>query len=136
MKHLHFLATVTLGLVIVIGLSFGVYALSNNFLHSDARSRDHRCDSNHIMHTVHIQHNHVTPLHTQAKLCESLKIVNLDSTERLMAFGLHDHHASYDGVTERLLSKNQSVQVTLNRTGTFEFHDHQDDNVAGEFTVR
>lgn len=87
------------------------------------------------MHAVTVHGNSVTPAHTTAKLCDTLTINNADDQIRLMAFGPHDHHQPYDGVTERTLAQNQSLTVVLNQAGTFTFHDHLDDAAAGTFTV-
>lgn len=87
-------------------------------------------------HTVTIERNVVAPTRTDAALCGRLTIINRDDRSRLIAFGVHDSHKPYDGVEERVLSKNQQVTVTLNQSGDFIFHDHFDDAVQGTFTVR
>ena len=95
-----------------------------------------RCSSGrHATHTVTIQSSKVIPDHTTAPLCDRLTIVNRDSTPRLITFGLHEHHVPYDGTTEKLLSKGQSLTVTLVSAGNFRFHDHIHDEVQGTFTV-
>lgn len=96
-----------------------------------------RCDGKQqVTHTVIIQHNIVSPAHTSAKQCDRLTIVNRDDVLRLMAFGKHENHVSYDGVSERVLGKNQSLTVRLGSLGTYLFHDHDHDEVHGDFTVR
>lgn len=86
-------------------------------------------------HTVIIRGNIINPQHTEASRCDRLTIINEDDAARLMAFGNHDHHQAYDGVTEQLLKQGQSLTVTLKQTGTFTFHDHLHDEVEGSFTV-
>ncbi len=71
-----------------------------------------------------------------ARRCDTLTITNEDSEAREVAFGLHEDHVPYDGVSERVLGKGQSVLVTLNETGSFRWHDHLHDEVQGRFTVR
>jgi plastocyanin len=71
-----------------------------------------------------------------AKRCDTLTITNEDTAAREVAFGIHDHHVPYDGVSERVLNKGQSLTVTLDQTGTFRWHDHLHDEVEGRFTVR
>lgn len=87
-----------------------------------------------VVHTVVI-HDAMLPQHTTAKLCDKLTIANEDNQLRLVAFGVHEHHTPYDGITEELLAKGQSLTVTLNQAGTFLFHDHLEDQVNGTFTV-
>lgn len=86
-------------------------------------------------HVATIQDGIVMPEHTQAKLCDTLTITNSDNTGRLMAFGVHEDHVQYDGVTEQMLHQGDSFTVTLNRSGTYTFHDHLHDEVIGDFTV-
>jgi hypothetical protein len=52
-----------------------------------------------------------------------------------MAFGEHEHHTAYNGIYETTLKQNEGFKVVLNQTGTFRFHDHFDERVAGSFTV-
>ncbi len=85
---------------------------------------------------VTIERNVVSPAHIDAGLCGRLTIVNRDDRSRLVAFGVHDSHQPYDGVKERVLSKDQRMTVTLNQPGDYLFHDHFDDAVQGTFTVR
>lgn len=89
----------------------------------------------HSAHQVIIQNNKVIPVNTVAQLCDSLTITNLDDKERLVAFGLHEHHVPYDGITEKTLIQGQSLTVTLVQAGHFRFHDHWHDEVQGTFTV-
>ena len=86
-------------------------------------------------HNVTNQHGVVPPPNTDTKRCETLTITNLDRTRRIMAFGQHDHHITYDGITEEPLIKDQSLTVTLIKTGDFKFHDHANDEVKGTFSV-
>lgn len=86
-------------------------------------------------HTVVIRGGKVYPSHTTGLQCDTLTIVNQDNKIRLMAFGPHEHHVSYDGVSERVLGPGQSFSVKLIQVGTFYFHDHTDDIVKGSFTV-
>jgi len=96
-----------------------------------------RCNKSvHAIRRVVIQNGQVIPAHTEADKCDSLTIVNLDGQDRLMAFGRHDAHISYDGISEKNLGQGQSLSVTLIRTGDYLFHDHLDDNVRGDFSVR
>jgi hypothetical protein len=94
-----------------------------------------QCAASGTLHVVTIRNNAVIPEHTSAKLCDRLIIKNLDKNSRLIAFGLHEEHVPYDGVSERLLGQNESFTVTLSQTGDFRFHDHLQDEVQGTFTV-
>jgi hypothetical protein len=93
------------------------------------------CKTTGDTHTVIIANRQAVPRHTKAKMCDRLTIVNQDVTLREMAFGEHDSHQAYDGVFEKFLKQNESLTITLNRQGTYLFHDHIHDEVAGDFTV-
>jgi hypothetical protein len=87
------------------------------------------------VHTARIKNDKVVPAHTEARRCDTLTIINLDDRDRIIAFGRHEHHTAYDGVTERYLNQEGKFSVTLIQPGTFRFHDHDDDIVQGTFTV-
>jgi len=89
----------------------------------------------HSVHKVIVKNGRVNPIHTQAQKCDTLIITNMDDQQRLLAFGRHDNHISYDGVSEKLLDQGQSLTVTLIKPGTYLFHDHENPIVAGTFTV-
>lgn len=100
----------------------------------NARTRCQRGE--HATHIVTIKNGHANPVNTRAARCDTLVITNSDNQQRLMAFGRHDNHISYDGVSEKLLDQGQSLTVTLIKPGTYLFHDHEDPLVAGSFTVK
>jgi len=115
------------------------HVLADHFLSSENKTEPKTsavsCPSTHVQHTAVIENDRITPARTTAKLCDTLTIVNRDKAVREVAFGLHEHHTPYDGIAEKTLRQNQSFSVTLNQTGTFRFHDHFHDEVAGYFTV-
>ena len=94
------------------------------------------CKQSGINHTVTIQNGAVSPNHIDGHLCDTLTIKNLDNVTRFMAFGQHDHHQSYDGVSKDTLGQNQSFTITMDQTGEFMFHDHAHDEVEGTFSVQ
>lgn len=86
-------------------------------------------------HQVTIKNSQLSTVKTEAKLCDTLTIINQDSRPRLVAFGVHDHHTAYDGVTEKTLDHGQNLTITLDQAGDFIFHDHLQDEVQGSFVV-
>lgn len=131
-----FLAAGIIALVLVLA---GTVFLAAKYLtaQSDAAApADAKCRiGRHVTHTVLIKNDTMVPEHTQASLCDKLTITNKDSALRLVAFGPHDHHVAYDGVTERPLEQGQSLTVILNQAGSYQFHDHLEDVAHGTFTV-
>lgn len=85
--------------------------------------------------TAVIKDNTISPAHTQAKPCDTLTIKNEGTITRIMAFGVHEQHVSYDGKKETRLTEGQELTITLNQKGTFLFHDHLYEDVSANFTV-
>ncbi len=87
------------------------------------------------VHTITIQKSKATPDSITAWQCGKLTIINQDAETRLMTFGLHEAHTPYDGISEKLLGKDQSFTVTLVQSGSFRVHDHIHDKVQATFNV-
>lgn len=119
--------------VLIVVVAGGALALGLSGSHSAANS----CKSSAapVSRTAVIQDSKVSSGHVYAKLCDTLTITNKDKALREVAFGAHDRHASYDGVAERVLQHDQSLTITLDKTGTYHWHDHLQDEVEGYFTV-
>lgn len=99
------------------------------------RPADKNCQDTGKSYTMVIKNDAVSPPRIDARQCDRLTIRN-DDDYRLIAFGPHEEHVTYDGITERALQKNRSFTITLVKTGVFRFHDHEQDEVAGTFSVR
>lgn len=133
MKRLRSIGLVLACALLVPAVCFGAYRLAAGYLAADDKTA---CRGSHTTYYVMIANNTVTPQQTDAHRCDSLTITNFDPQQRLLAFGPHDHHISYDGVSERLVAEGQSLTISLVTTGTYTFHDHLDDeHVHGSFTV-
>lgn len=126
-----------LGLLAIVALTVVLAVLvANRQSRSDALT-DKTCAAKpHKNYQAVIQADKIKPTHIDARQCDRLTIVNRDDDTRLLAFGLHEKHRPYDGVSERLLSQGQSLTVTLIQTGNFRLHDHIHDEVQATFTVK
>lgn len=93
------------------------------------------CDEIRENHTIRIIDGKVSPIHTEAKQCDTLTFINQDGVEREMTFGVHPAHTPYAGVSEFPLTNKKNFTITLSESGTFEFHDHNHPNTFGTFTV-
>lgn len=87
-------------------------------------------------HQVTIKDGVVFPRHTEARLCDTLTFINQDNQAREMTFGTHPKHDAYGGEYELMVRKGRAKSITLNQTGEYEFHDHLDPSVSGEFSVQ
>ncbi len=88
-----------------------------------------------VNHSVVINDDKLDQPIIHGVLCDTLTITNQDDRIRLIAFGTHDHHVPYDGVTEQYLTHDQSLTVVFDQPGHFIFHDHLNDAVKGTFYV-
>jgi cytochrome o ubiquinol oxidase operon protein cyoD len=86
-------------------------------------------------HKVILKNNTATPSHTDAKLCDTLTIVNEDHAVREIAFGEHEHHGEYAGQGDDVIGPGRNMFITLTESGTYKFHDHLQDKITGDFTV-
>lgn len=126
---------ISIGTVVAVAVTVGLAVYVANLASNKNAQSSQRCQGHQTNHVVTIKNDKVSPLHTTAPRCDTLTITNLDNETRLMAFGKHEDHQSYDGVGEKLLNQGQSLQITLVKTGNFKFHDHTHDEVQGTFTV-
>jgi hypothetical protein len=127
------LSIIVLFILIAIALCVGVILTANTYLSSTDPKNP--CPTHGATYNVIAKNGAFTPQHTEARFCDELTITNLDQQQRLIAFGPHENHVAYDGVSERLLAQRQSLTLTLVQSGSFLFHDHLDDSVIGSFTV-
>lgn len=128
---------IIIGIILIASaIAFETYTVTQRYLISKMATATTQCTSAHATVRIIISHTVVMPLHSTGSLCDKLVITNLDNTVRLIAFGTHTDHQPYDGVAERLLGQGQSLTLTLDQSGSFKFHDHLHDIVAGTFTVK
>lgn len=86
-------------------------------------------------HTVVFAEAQVQPSQINAKRCDTMTIQSTSMKNRLIAFGVHNQHKAYNGITEQQLRANDSFTVTLTTTGSFLFHDHQQETLGATFLV-
>ena len=131
-KAVMFLAVLVLagGLVVEV-----THLASDKFLTKKAGENDIHCSHLGQNHVVTILDSKLQPSSIYGKRCDTLTILNKDDVTREMAFGEHDQHTAYNGIVERVLTKDKSLTITLDRSGEFIFHDHIQDSVQGTFLV-
>jgi hypothetical protein len=122
-------------LAAIIGVGFLAISLSSHYLDQKYADAHQGCFPNQAVHSVTIENGKVSPNHVDALRCDTLTIINHDSVQRMIAFGLHEKHVPYDGIEVKMLGKDGSLTVTLIQVGSFRFHDHLNDAVQGAFSV-
>lgn len=93
------------------------------------------CHGRGANHKVTISGGKVTPIYTEARLCDTLSIINEDQGVRDIAFGPHPNHDNYSGESEISVRNGRAKTITLNQAGTYMFHDHNEPTTAGNFSV-
>jgi hypothetical protein len=121
--------------LLIVGIAAGsaIYLVAHHFLNADKAETN--CGTTGKNISITIKDDAFSEKQINGKLCDTLTITNTDDKVRNIAFGVHDKHEPYDGVTEKLLQKGSSLTVTLNKTGTYEVHDHLEDETQAFFTV-
>lgn len=133
-KTLKLIAVIVIAAAVIAGVAFGANIVSGSL--ADSGKVSSKCSGGqHKQHEMEIKNDKFSPALVKAVKCDTLVIKNLDNKGRLIAFGKHDKHIAYDGVTERYLLKNEEFKVTLNKTGDFLIHDHNQDEVQASFIV-
>ena len=126
---------IVVGVVVLTALTIWGAIWVSNIDNRKAAAAFPKCTGKHVVHEVNIENDKMVPAHTDAKRCDTLIITNLDDQQRIIAFGKHEKHIAYDGVSERYLSQKGTFSITLIQSGTFLFHDHEEEDVRGTFTV-
>lgn len=93
------------------------------------------CPGTGTNHKIELKNNTAHPPHIDAKLCDTLTIINLDDTERTINFGAYEQHETYAGETGHTIRPGRSTVLTLTEPGIHTFHDHIQNEISGGFTV-
>jgi len=88
-----------------------------------------------VNYKIELKNNMASPSHVDAHLCDTLTIMNMDDTERMIMFGVYGKNEMYAGEMGKTLRSGRNMVVTLTELGTHQFHDHMQQAVSGDFTV-
>lgn len=130
-----------IGLLVIIcltlagGIVYGSAKLSTKLTEKHYNPESGCDETKATIHTAVIENDYITPASITAKRCDKLTIINKDDKIRIIAFGMHNQHVAYDGVTERPLLQGKSFTITLDTAGNYLFHDHRQEEVKATFTV-
>lgn len=144
-----FVSTVSLILVVVFGSIFIMDHLHYNMTPTDVTKKlaqgegidqlggekTGACQDLGENHKVVISNGMVTTPHIYARLCDTVTFINEDETAREMTFGVYPEQKSYAGNDKIAVRKGRTKSITLNQTGNYQFHDHNEPTITGGFTV-
>jgi hypothetical protein len=90
---------------------------------------------NYTAHKVELKDNKLSIPHVDARLCDTLTIINRDDVEHAMYFGTLNEHATYAGELGMVIRAGRNKQIKLTELGTHRYHDHEKTELVGTFTV-
>lgn len=93
------------------------------------------CAANLQSHIVTIKDGIASPIHIQAKRCDTLTFINQDSATYEIAFGAHPDDVSYGGEDHVVLDDGRPETITLNETGDFALHEHNESTLTIHLSV-
>jgi cytochrome o ubiquinol oxidase operon protein cyoD len=88
-----------------------------------------------VDHKVVLKKDVVSPRHTEAHLCDTITITTESDTTRMIMFGTPEQLKTYGGESGETIRSGHNQQVTLTEPGTFQFYDHSNTEISGDFTV-
>ncbi len=111
------------------------YLVEKEGIHQIKGEQTGACQGVHANHKVTFSGGRVSPDRIEAQYCDSLTFINQDEKVREITFGRHPQHGTYTGQTDLPVRKGRSKTITLNQTGTFQYHDHLEPKTTGSFIV-
>lgn len=145
-----FVSTVGIILMVVLGSIFIMSHLNYNMMPADATTKKlaqdegiaqvggeetGACANIGANHQIIIRNGMVSPLRTEARLCDSLTFINQDDATKNIMFGVYPKSENYGGETELAARSGRPKTITLNQLGTHVFYDSAQPQVAGQFVV-
>jgi cytochrome o ubiquinol oxidase operon protein cyoD len=94
------------------------------------------CEGQHENHQVRIDGKQIEPHTTAAKKCDTLTFISGDGKSHNIAFGVYPQQAVYAGEALLVVQKGHNQTITLSETGTIHFHDRQQFEATGVFSVK
>jgi cytochrome o ubiquinol oxidase operon protein cyoD len=88
-----------------------------------------------VDHKIVLKKDAVSPHHTDAHLCDTISITTEGDATRAVMFGTHEQLETYAGETGETVRSGHSKQFVLTEAGLFQFHDHAQPEISGDFTV-
>lgn len=88
------------------------------------------------VYTVEIINDSFRPSLVNAKICDKIKFVNKEDVLHQPATGPHPTHTSYPGFDSlKPLKNGEEYTFTLNRPGSYSFHDHLTPKMTGRVII-
>ena len=135
-RRLKIVCIISASVLFSLALTYGAVRFVMTYMDNQYTSLHEGCAPRQKNHLLTVQNNVVTPSNIVADRCDTLTVKNMDTVNRMMAFGVHEKHVAYDGIEEKELSTGQSYTVTLVQKGSFKIHDHMDEEVGATFQVK
>jgi hypothetical protein len=117
-------------LAVIVLVGFGIWNSTRD------KEPEQTCAQPGITHEVQLKDDSFNKTNLTLRMCDILKIVNLDTNTFSLAFGVHDKHVSYPGYSQTELRPNEYITVSALEAGAFRMHDHLRDNAYIDLTIQ
>jgi plastocyanin len=94
-----------------------------------------KCDSVGPTIPVEILASGFAPATITAKRCDTVQFKNSTAKDIIVAFGPHEQHIAYPGLSDSLLRPGSSTSVLVSVPGNYPVHDHIGDVLTGTLIV-
>ncbi len=145
-----FVSTIGIILVVVLGSIFIMNNLHYNMTPTEVTTKlaqdesiyqvngekTGACQEVKANHKVTISNGRVSPVYTEALLCDSLTFINENDSVLNIAFGPAPQQQVYSGESALSVHKGYAKIITLNKSGTYSFRDNLNPSTSGSFTVK
>lgn len=84
---------------------------------------------------IKISKDGFSPSSQEAKVCDQVIFINVDQNYHQIAFGKHERHLNYPNFKEKLLAPNQTNTFVLAAYGSYQIHDHLNENIKGLIVI-
>jgi cytochrome o ubiquinol oxidase operon protein cyoD len=87
-----------------------------------------------VNHKIELKNDTITPIHIDAKLCDTITLSNRSDATREIRFGTLEERETYAGEEGETIRPRRNKIFTLAELGTHQFHDPINE-ISGDFTV-
>lgn len=88
-----------------------------------------------VNHKIELKSNSASPIHVEAKLCDTITFSNRGDATREIRFGTLEKPEAYAGEAGETIRTRRNTIFTLTELGTHKYYDPINKDLIGDFTV-
>lgn len=127
---------ITFPAIILLVLSLFTGGFLTGVSYQSKLDRRDECGVSDKIHIVKIEKNAFQPASVKAKRCDKLTFYNNDDKLHGVAFGTMEKHQPYGEFAQEYLQPKERITIKLNKSGSYEFHDHLKEEIHGQISIR